>query len=117
MDHADRGKAHTEFLREFPRTGPGTAAGNMLRQYWHPVCLSEDLRDIPYAVRMLGEDLVAFRSGDGNVELLWAEASDGLQTNTASTKATFSPETGGFFMTRQGRCDWKTCCKVHSYLD
>ena len=72
MDLFDRGEAQREFLREFPRTEPGTAAGNMLRQYWHPLCLSEDLRDIPYAVRMLGEDLVAFRSGDGSVGLVGA---------------------------------------------
>ena len=37
-----------------------------------PLCLSEDLRDIPHAVRMLGEDLVAFRCGDGSVGLVGA---------------------------------------------
>ena len=63
MDHADRNEAHLAFLRELPRTCPDTKAGAVLRQYWHPLCLSEDLRDIPYAVRMLGEDLVAFRCG------------------------------------------------------
>lgn len=52
MDHANRGDAQREFLREYPRTEAGTKAGNMLRQYWHPLCLSEDLRDIPFAGRM-----------------------------------------------------------------
>jgi len=70
VDSFDRSQAQRDFLHELPLTGPGTAAGNMLRQYWHPLCLSEDLRDLPYAVRMLGEDLVAFRAGDGGIGLV-----------------------------------------------
>jgi nitrite reductase/ring-hydroxylating ferredoxin subunit len=65
-----KSNAHAEFLREYPKTGPGTPAGNMLRQYWHPLCMSKDLQDIPYPVRMLSEDLVAFRSPDGSVGLI-----------------------------------------------
>ena len=67
---AEHGESYREFLREFPKTGPGTRGGAMLRRYWHPVCLSTDLKDIPYAVRMLGEDLVAYRGADGAVGLL-----------------------------------------------
>jgi nitrite reductase/ring-hydroxylating ferredoxin subunit len=70
MDETDRNESYRDFLREYPKTGPDTLAGNMLRQYWHPVCLSSDLRDIPYAVRMLGEDLVAFRARDGDIGLV-----------------------------------------------
>ena len=33
-----------KLLDDLPRTGPGTRAGEMLRRYWHPVCLSENLR-------------------------------------------------------------------------
>ena len=58
-------EAYANFLHEYPRTTPGTASGTMLRHYWHPLCLSKDLVDIPYPVRMLGEDLVAFRTPDG----------------------------------------------------
>ena len=54
-----------KLLDDLPRTGPGTRAGEMLRRYWHPVCLSENLKDIPIAVRMLCEDLVVFRDGKG----------------------------------------------------
>jgi nitrite reductase/ring-hydroxylating ferredoxin subunit len=61
------------FLREYPKTGPGTLAGRMLRHYWHPVCLSTDLVDLPYGVRMLGEDLVAYRAPDGSVGLVGAK--------------------------------------------
>jgi nitrite reductase/ring-hydroxylating ferredoxin subunit len=44
----------------------------MLRRYWHPVCLAENLRDIPIAVRLLCEDLVVFRDGRGRAGLLGA---------------------------------------------
>ncbi len=62
--------AHQKLLDELPRTGPGTRGGEMLRRYWHPVCLSASLKDIPIAVRMLCEDLVAFRDGNGRPGLL-----------------------------------------------
>lgn len=62
--------AYQRLLDELPRTGPGTRAGEMLRRYWHPVCLSANLKDIPVAVRMLCEDLVAFRDGKGQAGLL-----------------------------------------------
>src|ERR1700732_1820496 len=60
------------FLRELPRTGPGTLGGRFLRHYWHPICLSKDLKELPYPVRMLGEDLAASRAGDGGVGRLGA---------------------------------------------
>jgi nitrite reductase/ring-hydroxylating ferredoxin subunit len=62
--------AYQRLLEELPRTGPETKAGEMLRRYWHPVCLSANLRDIPVAVRMLCEDLVAFRDGKGRPGLV-----------------------------------------------
>ncbi|MBA2689729.1 MAG: Rieske 2Fe-2S domain-containing protein [Burkholderiales bacterium] len=65
-------ESYATFLREFPRTEPGTLGGAMLRHYWHPLCLSNDLKDLPYPVRMLGENLVAFRGQDGAVNLLGA---------------------------------------------
>jgi nitrite reductase/ring-hydroxylating ferredoxin subunit len=65
-----RRETYVKFLKEFPRTTADSTAGKMLRHYWHPVCLSGDLRDVPYPVRMLGEDLVAFRGTDGRAGLL-----------------------------------------------
>jgi 5,5'-dehydrodivanillate O-demethylase len=52
------------------RVGPGTPGGEMLRRYWWPVWLSEELKDKPVSVRHLGEDFVLFRDGDGNPGLL-----------------------------------------------
>ena len=45
------------------RVGPGTPAGELLRRYWHPVALAQDLSDDQptHPVRVLGEDLVLFK--------------------------------------------------------
>jgi hypothetical protein len=54
------------------RIGPGTPAGNLLRRYWQPVALEEELageRPVK-AVRLLGEDLVLFRDPQGRYGLL-----------------------------------------------
>ena len=46
------------------RVGPGTPAGELFRRYWQPAVLSEEVPEkdgAPLRVRLLGEDLVAFR--------------------------------------------------------
>lgn len=67
---AVRKTTRMKFLEELPRTGPDAPAGEMLRRYWHPVFLANELKDIPVAIRMLGEDLVLFRDGKGRPGLL-----------------------------------------------
>jgi phthalate 4,5-dioxygenase len=53
------------------RTGANTPCGELLRRYWQPVALSEELRDgDPMPVRLLGEDLVLFRDDTGRLGLL-----------------------------------------------
>jgi len=55
------------------RVGPGTAMGGVFRQFWLPVCTTEQLPKPdcdPLRVRLLGEDLVAFRDTSGRVGLL-----------------------------------------------
>ncbi len=55
------------------RVGPRTAMGNLMRRYWIPALLSEEipLPDCPpVRVRLLGEDLIAFRDSSGRVGLL-----------------------------------------------
>ena len=50
------------------RVGPGTPMGDTLREYWHPVLLSSELprNDCdPIRVRLLGENLIAFRDSAG----------------------------------------------------
>lgn len=55
---------------ELTHVGPGTPGGEWLRRFWHPVAVAEDLKDLPKAIRILGEDLVIFRDGSGQVGLL-----------------------------------------------
>ncbi len=58
------------------RTGPGTPGGALMRRYWQPVALSEELApdsDNPRqvkAVRLLGLDLVLFRDEAGRLGLI-----------------------------------------------
>ena len=51
-------------------TGAGTPSGELLRRYWQPVALSTEATAIPRSVRLLSEDLVLYRSLDGNPGLL-----------------------------------------------
>ena len=47
------------------RVGPGTQAGEMLRQYWWPVAFSQDAKakGAPLKIKLLGEEFVLFRDG------------------------------------------------------
>src|SRR5512132_1889218 len=57
------------------RVGPGSAMGNLLRRFWQPFALASELPAAdadPVRVRVLGEDLVAFRDTAGEVGLLAA---------------------------------------------
>jgi nitrite reductase/ring-hydroxylating ferredoxin subunit len=52
------------------RVGRGTRGGDYLRHFWWPVALSEEVKDIPVPVKLLGEELVLFRNLSGNLALL-----------------------------------------------
>ena len=55
------------------RVGPGTLMGDLMRQYWIPALMSAELPALncpPLRVRLLGENLVAFRTTSGKVGLL-----------------------------------------------
>src|SRR3984957_12122181 len=55
------------------RVGPGTAMGNVFRRFWLPVMLISEVSESdgpPVRLRVLGEDLVAFRDSNGRVGLL-----------------------------------------------
>jgi phthalate 4,5-dioxygenase oxygenase subunit len=55
------------------RVGPGTPTGALMRRYWIPSTLSWELPDPdcpPIRVRLLGEDLIAFRDTSGMVGVL-----------------------------------------------
>ena len=54
------------------RTDRGTPAGELLRRYWQPVALSDEVSPggAPVPVRLLGEELVLFRDEAGRPGLL-----------------------------------------------
>jgi phenylpropionate dioxygenase-like ring-hydroxylating dioxygenase large terminal subunit len=55
---------------EITHVMPGTALGEYLRRFWQPVCMSSQLKDLPHPIRILGEDLVAFRDLSGQVAVM-----------------------------------------------
>src|SRR4051812_20597139 len=63
-------KEENELLTQ---VGSGTAMGNMMRRYWIPACTSAEVPEPdcdPIRVRLLGENLVAFRDSQGRVGIL-----------------------------------------------
>lgn len=65
LNHADN-----ELLT---RVGPGTAMGDLMRQFWIPAFLPSELAQpdgAPLRIRLLGENLIAFRSTSGKIGLL-----------------------------------------------
>ena len=53
------------------QVGPGTPMGELMRRYWQPVLASRNVTSRPREVRILGEDLIVFRDGEGRPGLLY----------------------------------------------
>ena len=66
--YAQREKTQPDL--EITSTNPGTPMGEYMRHFWQPVCLSEELKDVPKAIRIMGEDLVAFRDKSGDIGVM-----------------------------------------------
>ncbi|MPZ47950.1 MAG: Rieske 2Fe-2S domain-containing protein [Dehalococcoidia bacterium] len=57
------------------RVGPGTPMGDLMRRYWVPAALSWEVPEPdspPITIKLLGEELVAFRQTDGRVGVVGA---------------------------------------------
>jgi phenylpropionate dioxygenase-like ring-hydroxylating dioxygenase large terminal subunit len=81
------------------RIGPGTPAGKLMRLYWQPAALAEELagpRPVK-AVRLLGQDLVLFRDEAGKLGLL-----DRACPHRGADLAFGRPEDGGLRCTFHG---------------
>jgi phenylpropionate dioxygenase-like ring-hydroxylating dioxygenase large terminal subunit len=55
------------------RVGPGTAMGSLMRQYWVPALMTSELPAPdcpPLRLRLLGENLIAFRATSGKVGIV-----------------------------------------------
>ena len=59
-----------DFDKELSHTDAGTPCGEYLRRYWHPVALTSEVNNIPKEVRILGEDLVIFKTKKNNIGLV-----------------------------------------------
>src|SRR5471032_2519550 len=51
--------------------GPGTPCGELMRRYWHPVAIADEVTATPRKLRILGEDLIVFRDRKGRPGLLY----------------------------------------------
>ena len=54
------------------RVGSGTPAGQLLRRYWQPVAISDELAGLRpvKAVKLMGQDFVLFRDENGQLGML-----------------------------------------------
>ncbi len=59
-----------EMNERLVRVGPGTPMGELLRRYWYPIAISSELGIKPLRRRLLGEDLVVYRTRSGRVGVM-----------------------------------------------
>ena len=59
-----------EYDKLISHTDHGTPAGEYLRRYWHPVALSSEVTNTPLEIRILGEDLVIFKTTKNKIGLV-----------------------------------------------
>jgi len=52
------------------QTDQGTSCGEYLRRYWHPVTLTSEVSTTPLQIRILGEDLVIFKTTENKIGLV-----------------------------------------------
>ncbi len=54
------------------RVGPGTPMGDLMRRYWLPLLYGWELENDgpPQRVRLLGENMIAYRTSSGEVGLI-----------------------------------------------
>ncbi|HWE76541.1 MAG TPA: Rieske 2Fe-2S domain-containing protein [Stellaceae bacterium] len=54
------------------RVGPGTPMGDVMRQYWHPIAMSDEVKTDgdPVRIMILGEPLIAFRDTSGRIGVM-----------------------------------------------
>ena len=50
---------------ELTHVGPGTPCGEYFRRFWTPICMTEQVSNVPLLIKVLGEELVVFRELSG----------------------------------------------------
>ena len=82
--------------------GHGTPGGEMLRRYWHPLAVTADVTTRPQKVRVLGEDLILFRDGDGRPGEAVQAGRDPLGVIFDPARALLQVEAGNFTLEPAG---------------
>lgn len=88
------------------KVGPGTPMGELLRRYWWPILPARDLGVWPVQRRLLGEDWVLFRDGQGRLGILEAHCPH----RRAALRLGFCEQTGlrcgyhGWLYDADGQC-------------
>ena len=84
------------------QVGPGTLMGDLFRRFWLPPLLSSELPEpdcAPVRLRLLGENLVAFRDSEGKVgvrgQLLPPPSSEPLLRTQRGEAGCAASTTGG----------------------
>ena len=68
-----KGYAQTRSLgydRQISHTDYGTPGGEYLRRYWHPVALTAEVSTTPLQIKILGEDLIIFKTTESKIGLV-----------------------------------------------
>src|SRR5712691_9920715 len=58
---------------DLTRTGPGTLMGDLMRRYWVPALLADEIAEPdgpPVRLQLLGEKLIAFRDSNGSIGII-----------------------------------------------
>lgn len=72
MEGSLYGRPPASYDADLIHVGSGTLFGELLRRYWQPFAMSFEItNELPLPIRILGEDLVAFRDGEGNAGLMY----------------------------------------------
>src|SRR5207249_7407989 len=77
-DNDHRGSAYSAYYQrdepppdaELTHAGPRTPLGEYMRRFWQPVCLSSQLTDVPHPIRVMSENLIAFRDRQDRIGVL-----------------------------------------------
>ena len=59
-----------KFDEVLSRVEPGTPCGEFFRRYWHPVALTSEIGERPLPIRILGEELVLFKTTKQKIGLV-----------------------------------------------
>ena len=73
LDKTYRGYNQTKkpgYDKLISHTDYGTPGGEYLRRYWQPVALSSEVTNTPLEIRILGEDLVIFKTTKNKIGLV-----------------------------------------------